>query len=170
MAFHRSSQDTGGRSQRSRSFWHVGDYYCKSANCQGWHGVCCASQDPASSLQDDTCSGQVHTWQARNEQQALDHRYMSQNTMASTDCERFALPVPVLQSTLAGSVLFWAGLKVCVNKYGQYAFKWCLWCAGAWGLIADHRSGHAHHSCTHMSHNKSYIFRQVTMLTFQCTT
>ena len=95
---------------------------------------------------------------------------MSQNTMASTDCERFALPVPVLQSILAGSVLFWAGLKVCVNQHGEYAFKWCLWCAGAWGLIADHGSGHVHHSCTHMSHNKSYTFRQVTMLTDQCTT
>ncbi|KAL0046167.1 hypothetical protein WJX82_004541 [Trebouxia sp. C0006] len=31
---------------------------------------------------------------------------------------------------------------------------------GAWGLIANHKSGHVHHSCTHISHNKSYTYRQ----------
>ncbi len=87
------SQDTGGPGarQRSRSFWHVWNYYCKSAKCQGRHGICCASQDPASSLQDDAGSGQVHTWQARNQQQALNDRYICQNTMASTNCECCAL-------------------------------------------------------------------------------
>ena len=104
LAFDKRSQDIGGpgaRSQRLRSFWHVGDYFRNSAKCQGRHGVCYASQGPASSLQDDTCSGRVHTCQAQNEQQALDHRYTCQNTMASTDYERLAKPVPVLQSTLA---------------------------------------------------------------------
>ena len=65
----------------------------------------------------------------------MSSRHSTTGTYVTTPC--LALPVPVLQSTLADLCCFGRVLKICVNKHGQYAFK-ChrgVQVLGVWLLI-----------------------------------